>query len=465
MTMNIDADATVSAGDVAKRANIGALIAEYEKKKEALPGLLQAAKDALEAVKFGCAVQGKYAYVNVPLFTLTKQEVEKALRESAWRAAFDLLHGEMLLSADQRAQFETGLADPPEFNMANIRATFGDAVANPRESVLRGLAEAFSRLDKAFKSHEAVKIGVKGLPKRVIVRNVLGRWGTGYGAGYIWDAVKSLCVVSGEPVPREADILFQLQKAPYGKAVKLMNAQPGENADPKQILDLSVKVFLNGNGHLIFGPESLRLANQALAEWYGEVLPDAWDRPAKPARNAKDLIKNLQFYPTPPEIADRILHDEYLPHGARVLDPSAGEGALLDAARRKWPNVKTFGIEVHPGRVKAAWEKGHMVAQDDFLSDTRLDVQRFDLVLMNPPFSGMHWLRHIRKAWGLVDEGGMLISILPASAVIDHMEELAKAVDRPEGRVRYADLPIGAFRESGTNINTVVVKVTKYSRG
>jgi hypothetical protein len=61
------------------------------------------------------------------------------------------------------------MENPAPFTLENIRATFGDFITNPRAKILRGLAEVFSSLDPAFKSHDKMKVGVSGLPRRVIV--------------------------------------------------------------------------------------------------------------------------------------------------------------------------------------------------------------------------------------------------------------------------------------------------------
>lgn len=65
---------------------------------------------------------------------------------------------------------------------------------------------------------------------------------------------------------------------------------------------------------------------------------------------------------------------------------------------------------------------------------------------MNPPFAGMHYLKHIEKAIECLKPGGQLVAILPATAMYSHGK-------LPKGGWWY-DLPIGSFKESGTNVNT-----------
>lgn len=121
-------------------------------------------------------------------------------------------------------------------------------------------------------------------------------------------------------------------------------------ADPKNINVIArgvwLKRFQNGNGHLFFDETALRDINRALAEYYGEVLPDCHEeRPDKP-RGSTAVSKDLQYYPTPEHVVDRLLCDLSYLDGALVLEPSCGCGRILDGLRKR--GAKTFGIEVDP---------------------------------------------------------------------------------------------------------------------
>src|ERR1700733_10765890 len=84
--------------------------------------------------------------------------------------------------------------------------------------------------------------------------------------------------------------------------------------------------FGNGNGHLHFEPDTLRDINMVLAEFYGDVLPD--DSEEKPdARAAGTAVsKDLQYYPTPESIVERVVEGLYGLKDQRILEPSCGCG-------------------------------------------------------------------------------------------------------------------------------------------
>ena len=255
------------------------------------------------------------------------------------------------------------------------------------------------------------------------------------------------------------DIITAAAKSGRAEPVR----HPADQDEDTASCDMSVRVFKNGNGHLIFGEKSLRVVNNALAEYYGEVLPDAWDRPDSPDITSTAVAADLQFYRTPDAIADDMAKElDYVSRpGMRILDPSCGDGALLDAVARRFRDAKTVGIEVHRERALKAAER-HAVTVRNFLSVEPAAI--YDGVVMNPPFYGTHWSKHLRHAWKFVRPGGQLVTILPASAVIDHMDKVVKALEYKGKRIPYTTLPLGAFKESGTNICTVMVTMRKDNR-
>ncbi len=75
----------------------------------------------------------------------------------------------------------------------------------------------------------------------------------------------------------------------------------------------------------------------------------------------------------------------------------------------------------------------------------------YDRVIMNPPFYGRHYAKHVDHAMKFLKPGGTLTAVLPITARYDH--------GLLDGR--WNDLPVGSFSESGTNINTTVLTMHK----
>ena len=131
----------------------------------------------------------------------------------------------------------------------------------------------------------------------------------------------------------------------------------------------------------------------------------------------------------------------------RVLEPSCGCGRLLDALRDA--GAEAFGIEVDRARAETCREKGHRVQCANFLET--VPTGDFDRVVMNPPFYGRHYARHVEHALRYLKAGGTLTAILPAAARYEH--------DLVDGS--WEDLPVGSFSESGTNVNTCILTLRR----
>lgn len=419
----------------ALRASLADIVAEYEAKRAGLSDLEVGLTKAARACEMGCQIGGQFGGSiwgrgGPP----SVRGAEQALRSSAWKHVYHGLNIHLLATASERSRFERELDDPPEFTIENIRATFGRYVSDPRGAILKGLAEVFVSLDPAYKSHSKVRIGVKGLPKRVIVGGAGGgdaRYGT-YGPNRLRDLINALLVYRGKPHIKP-HTFHRLHR----RAIK--------RGETSLFPGLTLRAFRNGNMHVLFDARTCRDINRALAEFYGEVLPDA-EEPGARKRAGTAVSADLAYYPTPEAVAHKAVSELMLRHGeGRVLEPQCGCGRLLDATRETYPDAILRGVEVHPGRAAEARAKGHAVQVANFLSLP--PDPSFDAVLMNPPFCGRHWRKHLDHAARFIrPEGGQIVAILPATAWYDgHLSDLCD---------RWFDLPVASFAESGTNVPT-----------
>jgi hypothetical protein len=438
------------------------LVEEYDEKNAAIDEAIAEFEASFTKLEMSASIQGKFVgSVTRHRPHVHASELRKNLLKSGWKAIYDRLQIDLIASAKDKKLFERTLEDPPELTFDNAKATFGDYLMRPRYHILRGLAEVFADLDPAYKSHSKVKIGVKGLPKRVI----LNSWGTysgTYGKNKFNDIVNALGAYQGKPLMAWDE--FQAIDAAHtagedavldGRTIAWKKRyREGEY----QTLDrgLTVRKFSNGNAHVFFSPEALLDINRALAEFYGEVLPDAEEEDAK-KRPGTEISKDLQFYWSPAAVIEKALDEAGIyrraaysrsdPPVYRVLEPSCGDGRIMDELRAR--GCRPFGIEYHPGRAAESRAKGHHVLTGNFLEQP--PREDFDFVVMNPPFYGRHYVKHVRHALKFLKPGGTLVSILPATAHYDHQEL--------EGQ--WTDLPVGSFSEAGTNVPTGILKIRR----
>jgi len=273
----------------------------------------------------------------------------------------------------------------------------------------------------------------------------------GWGKDRLRDILNALAAYEGKPLITHEEMRLLLDDENALVKGRTVDVQYSRHDKPRtiEVIPRGVRLrrFANGNGHLFFEPETLRSINKALAEFYGDVLPDTTDE--KPAYKQADtaIAKDLQYYPTPEKVVERVVASLYPIKGQRVLEPSCGCGRFLDALRAAGADV--FGIEVDQGRCRQSREKGHAVLLANFLETAASPL--YDRVVMNPPFYGRHYAKHVKHALEYLKPGGILTAILPATARYDH------------GILNgsWDDLPVGSFSESGTNINTSVLTIRK----
>lgn len=447
---------------LARQSTVLDIIEEYDSKFATVDKAIKAYEDACTAVEMAGTIMG--TYVNPVLrgkAYVFADDMRKNLRASGWKALYNRCQIDRIASAKDKKLFEQTLADPPELTFDNAKATFGPYLENPRSHILRGLAETFADLDPAYKSHSKVKIGVKGLPKRVILSG-WGDYSGTYGKNKLRDIVNALAAYRGQPLMEwnEFKAIAVMHRAGVDAVLDGREASETDRhgkVTVTQTLDrgMTIRKFGNGNAHVFFAPETLKDINRALSEFYGEVLPDVEEEDAKP-RPGTSVSKDLQFYWSPQAVIDQALeiagiytrsaysHGSTLP-SYRVLEPSCGDGRIMDELRKR--GCHAFGIEYHAGRAAEARAKGHNVLTANFLECVARP--EFDFVVMNPPFSGRHYLKHISHALRFLKPGGRLVSILPATAWYDHGEIKGS----------WTDLPVGSFAEAGTNVPTGIISM------
>lgn len=177
------------------------------------------------------------------------------------------------------------------------------------------------------------------------------------------------------------------------------------------------------------------------------------------------------YFPTPPEIVDRMINlaDLGSLHSfSMILEPSAGQGHILDkitdyADWSKWPVLHV--CENLPENIHILEEKGYEVSGEffEYVKECNAKHLTFERILMNPPFERQADITHVTTAFNLLAPGGILVTIMSAGVLF---RENKKTVEFREGIMEvygtYLDrLPEGAFKESGTMVNTVLLRLER----
>jgi len=181
-------------------------------------------------------------------------------------------------------------------------------------------------------------------------------------------------------------------------------------------------------------------------------------------RSEKAVRTEKQAFYTPAAVADIMIEHACIQPGHKVLEPSAGNGALIRAIPKHLTHVEVVAIESDE---KGCW--GALTDSDlalrvraifaDFLTSDP-SQEKFDRVLMNPPFTKGQDVDHVTHARKFLKPDGWLLAIMSPS--FEHHSgkkfEVFRQLMAERGEVleRFSN---GEFKESGTAINTVLVKL------
>jgi len=164
-------------------------------------------------------------------------------------------------------------------------------------------------------------------------------------------------------------------------------------------------------------------------------------------RAGVQVVAAPQLFPTPPDLAARMVELAEIEAESRVLEPSCGMGGIMDHIL---VSVPTVAVEINPAlaeRLKAKYP-GCRVVCGDFL-ECNGDLGQFDRIIMNPPFENGSDIRHIRHALTFLRPGGRLVAICAAGP--RQTEQL-----RPLA-VSWELLPAGTFAGTGVHAALLVI--------
>jgi len=164
------------------------------------------------------------------------------------------------------------------------------------------------------------------------------------------------------------------------------------------------------------------------------------------------------FFPTPKPVIDKLMDEADIKSTDTVLEPSAGTGHIADA-------IKETGAKLTVGEYNRTLfefleKKGYDVKSRDFLEHN----DKYDKIIMNPPFEQMQDIDHVKHAYNLLNDGGRLVSVMGAGSFLDSkakVKNFLQWMDDVDGRI--VDLPAGSFkgaladRQTGVSSKYVVI--------
>lgn len=167
-----------------------------------------------------------------------------------------------------------------------------------------------------------------------------------------------------------------------------------------------------------------------------------------------------EFYPTPPNLANKMAGKIKAGYYGRILEPSAGKGDLVEALHGDTYNRRNRNIdciEKSPELQNVLRGKDFTVVGSDFLSFNT--AKQYDAIVMNPPFS--EGVTHVLKAWQMMYNGDVVAIINAESVKNPHTKErkLLKTIIDDHGTVEFiADAFAVAERKTKVEVALIHLK-------
>jgi hypothetical protein len=177
----------------------------------------------------------------------------------------------------------------------------------------------------------------------------------------------------------------------------------------------------------------------------------------------RNLKKEFQFFATPSALADKLVQLAEIKAGHFVLEPSAGQGAIVEAVTKQFPDMLVDCFELMDiNREILKRKPGALIIGDDFFKIKEYDRVEYDRIIANPPFSKNQDIDHIVKMYDVLAEGGRLVSIaskhwqLSSNKKEIQFREWLKSLG-----AEVIDIEAGAFKDSGTMISSCIIVIDK----
>lgn len=172
-----------------------------------------------------------------------------------------------------------------------------------------------------------------------------------------------------------------------------------------------------------------------------------------------NLKKEYQFFETPEELAIRLVEYCNLQPNDSVLEPSAGRGALMRQINSKGIVPDCYELMDLNRLALSNSDLKYNLMGEDFLLHTG---KKYDKIIANPPFTKNQDIAHFRKMYDCLNSGGTIACVLSTSWIhgsFKIQEDFKNWLnEKTHFVVKNAK---GAFKESGTMVETCVIVLVK----
>lgn len=245
------------------------------------------------------------------------------------------------------------------------------------------------------------------------------------------------------------------------------------------VLEVLSRADTNGNALTIIG--QLDRAMYTKVNKVIEAAGGKWDRKAKAHlfdKEASDRVDEIiltgevevpkdefNYFPSPPDVVDRLMELADVREGMCVLEPSAGRGAIAFACAEAGAEVDCIEMMTDNYldlcdsiRLRGGPHTAMLASCKDFL--TVEPALMYDRIVMNPPFAKQADIKHVTHALKFLKPDGLLVSVMASSVTFRDnklTQDFREMVRQRGGDIEV--LPEASFKSSGTMVRTVIATI------
>lgn len=180
--------------------------------------------------------------------------------------------------------------------------------------------------------------------------------------------------------------------------------------------------------------------------------------------DGNNIKKEFQFFATPAHLAKRLVDLADVTNYQRILEPSAGQGAIINAINQRcdvfveYCELMPLNRQILEQNFKAA------VIGHDFMAPEILELPKYDRIIANPPFAKNQDIEHIRRMYSLLNRNGRIVTIASKHWLLSGNKketDFKNWLDNDVIDYRRIDLEPGEFTESGTMISACILIIDK----
>lgn len=174
----------------------------------------------------------------------------------------------------------------------------------------------------------------------------------------------------------------------------------------------------------------------------------------------RNLKKEFQFFATPEKLADELVFLADLKQHDTILEPSAGQGAIIKAINKVCDVVPDCFelMDVNTIILNKSGLRFNLIGAD-FLNHSG---KTYTKIIANPPFTKNQDIEHLNQMYECLAFGGRLVCITSESWVTGSQKkqvEFREWLDVIGAEV--IDIERGTFKESGTMVGGKIIIINK----